>query len=244
MPQQLTRLLIIFGVLVGGLFVARHRLVPKTFGEKGHYRAAAVVTIKALPVRYAGREACATCHDQIADAHGKARHQSVACEVCHGPAAAHTEAPTENVLEAPRKRGYCPLCHGYDPSRPTGFPQIDPATHNPVKPCISCHNPHQPEPPHVPSECSACHGEIARTKAVSRHALLACTECHQTPVKHKDTPRMFRPEKPRSREFCARCHAKGANSAKEIPRIDAETHGGARYLCWQCHYPHMPEGKT
>ncbi len=23
--------------------------------------------------------------------------------------------------------------------------------------------------------------------------------------------------------------------------IDVDTHGG-RYLCWQCHYPHLPEG--
>ncbi|MFB3915305.1 MAG: hypothetical protein ACE14M_01140 [Terriglobales bacterium] len=242
MPQQLTRLLIVFGVLITGLFAARYKLTPKTFGQKGHYRAVALETVKAAPVRYAGREACETCHSEIFNTHSTGHHQTVACEVCHGPAAAHTESPTENQLPAPRKRGYCPLCHGYNPSRPTGFPQIDPQTHNPVKPCITCHNPHRPEPPHVPTECSACHAQIARTKAVSRHALLACTQCHQTPVKHKVTPALFRPEKPRTRAFCGRCHAKDANSPKEIPRVDIETHGGGRYLCWQCHYPHLPEG--
>lgn len=242
MPQQLTRLLIVFGVLITALFAARHKLTPKTFGEKGHYRAAALQTVKATPVRYAGREACQPCHSDIFDIHSTGRHQTVACEVCHGPAAAHTESPTDNQLPAPRKRAYCPLCHGYNPSRPTGFPQIDPQTHNPVKPCITCHNPHHPEPPHVPADCSACHAEIARTKAVSRHALLACTQCHETPVKHKVTPTLFHPEKPRTRAFCGRCHAKDANSPKEIPRVDIETHGGGRYLCWQCHYPHLPEG--
>lgn len=242
MPQQLTRLLIVFGLLIGGLLVVRHRLTPKTFGEEGHYRAAALTTIKAQPIRYAGREACAGCHTDIVETHTAGRHQTVACEVCHGPAAAHTEAPSENQLPRPNKRGYCPLCHGYNPSRPTGFPQIDPQTHNPVKPCVSCHNPHRPEPPHIPEDCGACHGGISRTKALSRHALLTCTECHQTPIKHKDTPRMFRPEKPRSREFCGKCHGKDANSPKEIPRVDIASHGGARYLCWQCHYPHMPEG--
>ncbi len=240
MPQQLQRLLIVFGVLIGGMIAARHFFLPKTFGEKGHYRAAAIPAITAQPIRYAGREACRDCHADIVDVHSTGHHQTVACEVCHGPAAAHTEAPTETQLPKPSKRGYCPLCHGYDPSRPTGFPQIDPLTHNPVKACITCHNPHHPEPPHTPNECSACHGGIARTKAVSRHALLACTQCHDTPVRHKDTPTMVRPEKPRTRAFCGRCHAKDANSAKEIPRVDVETHGG-RYLCWQCHYPHMPE---
>jgi len=240
MPQQLARLLVVFAVLTGGLVVTRHLLIPKTFGQRGHYRAAAVTTIQELPVRYAGREACADCHADIVGLHGKGRHQTVSCEVCHGPAAAHTLAPVENQLPAPRKRAYCPLCHGYDPSRPTGFPQIDPVSHNPMKPCITCHNPHQPEPPHVPEECGACHGEIARTKAVSRHALLPCTQCHKTPVQHKVTPRLLHPDKPRNREFCGQCHAKDAGSPREIPRIDLATHGG-RYLCWQCHYPHMPE---
>lgn len=240
MPQQLQRLLVVFAVLIGGLVVTRQVLIPKTFGQRGHYRAAAVTAIQARPVRYAGREACAECHTDIVEIHGKGRHQTVACENCHGPAAAHTLAPVDNQLPAPRKRAYCPLCHGYDPSRPTGFPQIDPVSHNPMKPCITCHNPHQPEPPHVPEECSACHGGIARTKAVSRHALLACTQCHSTPVQHKVTPRMFHPDKPRNREFCGQCHAKDARSPSEIPRIDLVSHGG-RYLCWQCHYPHMPE---
>jgi hypothetical protein len=42
------------------------------------------------------------------------------------------------------------------------------------------------------------------------------------------------------KEFCGTCHARGADSPPEIPRIDLATHGGT-YLCWQCHYPHHPE---
>lgn len=240
MPQQLTRLLIAFAVLASSLVVARHYLVPPTFGERGHYRAAALEAIEGQPVRFAGREACGMCHSDVVERHSQGHHQGVACEVCHGAAAAHVEAPTENLLPAPRERGYCPLCHGYNPSRPTGFPQIDPVAHNPLQPCIKCHNPHQPEPPQVPEECSACHGEIARTKAVSYHALVPCVRCHATPIKHKITPRLVRPEKPRTREFCGGCHAQGAAGPEEIPRVDLQTHG-ERYVCWQCHYPHNPE---
>ena len=90
MPKQLSRLIIVFAVLAGGMLFARHRLLPKTFGERGHYRAAAVTTIQNLPVKYAGREVCAACHAEIAAMHSENRHQSVSCEVCHGPAAAHT----------------------------------------------------------------------------------------------------------------------------------------------------------
>jgi hypothetical protein len=164
----------------------------------------------------------------------------VACETCHGPGAAHVADPQSNAPVVPRERSFCPRCHGYDASRPTGFPQIEPVTHNPMKPCVECHTPHAPEPPTLPSSCAACHGEIARLKAVSHHAALDCTQCHQTPDAHRDTPRLVVAEKPRAREFCGGCHAKDAKSPKQIPRVDLATHG-SRYLCWQCHYPHYPE---
>lgn len=242
MPQQVTRLLIVFAVLGVGLLVGRYFLVPPTFGQLGHYRAAAVDTIAAGEVKYAGRQACVACHEEVGGIHSKGRHQTVACEVCHGAAAAHVNAPTEVKPQAPRRREFCPVCHGYDPSRPTGFPQIDPVAHNPLQPCITCHQPHQPEPPRVPEQCSACHGEIARTKAVSAHALLDCTRCHETDEKHRVTPRLSTPSKPKNREFCGQCHDRAAKSSKETPRIDLASHGRP-YVCWQCHYPHNPEAK-
>lgn len=242
MPQQITRLSIIFGLLVVSLVLARRFLVPKTFGQVGHYRAAAVDTIAAAPVKYAGHEACAACHEEVTKMRAAGRHHAVACEVCHGPAAAHVNAPTDVRPPAPKQRGYCPLCHGYDSGRPTGFPQIDPASHNPMRPCVSCHKPHAPETPRAPEECSACHGSIARTHAVSNHALIPCTRCHEAPKQHKLTPQLSRPSKPTSRDFCGQCHAQTAAGPKEIPRVDVATHGEA-YVCWQCHYPHFPEAK-
>ena len=119
--------------------------------------------------------------------------------------------------------------------------RINAAAHNPLKSCISCHNPHDPKPPSVPQECEACHGEIARTKAVSPHVLLTCTTCHTVPDQHKVTPRLVRAAIPAGREFCGKCHAQNT-ADKDTPKIDLAAHGG-RYLCWQCHYPHMPEVK-
>jgi hypothetical protein len=111
-----------------------------------------------------------------------------------------------------------------------------------MKPCISCHDPHDPVPPETPRECSACHAAIARTKAVSHHVYLPCTRCHDTPEDHRVSPREFRPARPMNREFCGGCHAGDAPDAEGIRRIEMATHGG-NYVCWQCHYPHMPEGR-
>ncbi|HAL57828.1 MAG TPA: hypothetical protein DCP63_15520 [Bacteroidetes bacterium] len=190
------------------------------------------------PVQYAGSDVCAECHEE-SNLKKKGYHKNLSCETCHGTAKEHSEDPTGAKPNLPKKREFCSLCHTYDPSRPTGFPQINPIAHNPLKPCVSCHNPHDPKPPRVPQECQACHAEIARTKAVSPHVQLECTTCHNVPQNHKLTPRTVKATIPSERTFCGKCHGKEA-AVKHVPKIDIASHG-EKYLCWQCHYPHMPE---
>lgn len=239
-PPQIARLAIVFAVAIAALIVMRQLLTPPTFGDLGHYRAAAIGEIAATPIKYAGRGACDMCHEDIATVRSTGRHQTVACETCHGAGQAHISSGGEVKPIVPRERSFCPQCHGFDAARPTGFPQIDPVMHNPVKRCVSCHNPHEPKPSVVPTSCSACHAEIARVKTVSPHTELECTQCHETSDVHRDTPRASLPTKPQSRDFCGGCHAREANSPQEIPRIDMADHG-RNYPCWQCHYPHDPE---
>lgn len=237
MPQQVPRLAIVFVVAIVALIVARQFLVPESFGERGHYRAAALDSIAARPKQYAGHQECALCHGPIQQARLESNHRGVRCETCHGPAAGHVANPMDTRPIVPRGRDVCTLCHAYNPSRPTGFPQIDPVAHNPMTPCANCHDPHAPEPPVTPEACSACHGQIERQKAVSHHAALTCTTCHEAPRAHKENPRAVRPSKPTQREFCGACHASGM---AEIPQVDLQSHGQP-YVCWQCHYPHHPE---
>ena len=241
MNQQFLRLLGVFTIAGGAFLGARQYLIPATFGDDGHYRAAAVDLVLTRTLKYAGRAECVECHEDITGKVRRGFHKNLSCEGCHGAAAKHAEDPGEVKPFAPRDRKFCPLCHGYDPSRPTGFPQINPTAHNPVKPCFTCHNPHDPVPQRLPASCSACHAQIQRTTAVSSHALLQCTTCHTVPAQHKSAPRRVLPSKPETREFCGKCHGQGA-AQKEAPKIDLTSHGGT-YLCWQCHYPHLPEGR-
>ncbi len=243
MPQQIRYLLVLSIVLISVFLIVRHFLMPASFGKYGHYRGDSLQSIVSTKINYAGETACNECHDDVYILKDRSYHRGVACEVCHGAAYAHTQDPYEYKPPAPRDRAYCPLCHGYNPTRPTGFPQIDPVRHNPGKPCIFCHNPHDPVPPVTPEECDPCHTQIARTKIVSPHAPLACTRCHEAKDEHKLNPRMSLPNKPRNREFCGQCHAQEAESSPEIPRVDIKTHGNG-FLCWECHYPHYPEART
>ena len=239
-PEQMRRLSILLFVVIAAVIAVRTYLVPKDFGEYGHYRGAPLAEAASLGVKYAGRQICVDCHDDVVDTKNAGYHKDLACETCHGPAAVHTDDPDEGQLRAPRERGFCPLCHEYLPSRPTGFPQIVTASHNPRKPCFSCHDPHDPTPPETPAECEACHATIARTKALSDHVYVACVRCHEAPDEHKTIPRRFPPSRPMNREFCGECHAVGGPGDKDIKKIDMTSHGD-RYVCWQCHYPHLPE---
>lgn len=241
-PDQVRRLSIPVALLIFGFIIIRNLLVPSDFGKLGHYRASAIKEIISQETKYSGHGACADCHDDVVEVKDKSYHKSVECEVCHGPAAAHTLDPDGNQLPSPKGRGYCPLCHEYIPSRPTGFPQIISESHNPMKACATCHDPHDPRPPYVPKECEACHAEIARTKALSHHTYLTCTRCHETPKEHNIQPRVYRPEKPTTRELCGECHSKDIPGEKGVPRVNMATHG-EKYVCWQCHYPHLPEAR-
>lgn len=240
-PEQITRLAIVIGLVVVGALLMRFVIIPPSYFSRQAHEQSTVEREVAKPIHHAGATACQDCHSEIVEIKADGYHKTLACESCHGPSARHVEDPFEEKPFAPRDRKFCPVCHTYDAARPTGFPQINPAAHNPLEPCITCHNPHNPVPPETPRECSACHAQIARTKAVSSHARLKCTTCHDASEGHKINPRGVRPSKPQTRSFCGQCH--GLDSTEEMaPKVDLAEHG-QNYLCWQCHYPHLPEGR-
>jgi cytochrome c554/c'-like protein len=241
LPEQVRRLGLVVGVLVLAIVVVRFVVVPRSLVARDFHRASTVAREAAKPVKHAGSDTCVNCHEDVGIKKAKSYHRGLACETCHGPAVGHAEDPGSAKPPAPRDRKFCPVCHAYDPARPTGFPQINPVTHNPTVACITCHNPHDPVPPAVPAECAACHQQIAFTKSVSAHAKVECTVCHQAPQQHKILPRTARPTKPTTREVCGTCHGTTA-ARKDTPKVDLAGHGG-RFLCWECHYPHLPEGR-
>jgi hypothetical protein len=240
-PEQVVRLSIVFILLISSLIFLRTIFIPKNFGKYGHYRGAALEEAKTIEIKFAGKEVCADCHDDIFHNLQSGYHKTLSCEGCHGPAKKHIDSGGEWKPEKPTSRDFCLICHSYLPARPTGFPQVDPYVHHPPERCVKCHEPHNPVLPATPAGCEVCHASIARMKAVSSHYSLECSTCHQTSTKHKFDPRKERPSKPTDRTFCGKCHSRTSNAPSYIPRIEMETHG-RDYLCWECHYPHSPEG--
>ncbi len=99
--------------------------------------------------------------------------------------------------------------------------------------CTSCHNPHGTVTPSLLREnslndtCYRCHTE-KRGPFLWTHPPVqeSCANCHNPHGSNHES--MLIIANPR---LCQQC-----------PKVDVSTHGGS-YLCWQCHYPHLPEGR-
>ena len=140
-------------IRVAGLFAlgfvvflgARAMFVPADFGVYGFFRAGALDDIRSRTPVYAGREACAECHDDVVTARKGSAHERVGCEACHGPLGAHAADPGALVPERPDGATICLRCHRAGGSKPEWFPQVDPQAHAGGDACNACHAPHHPE---------------------------------------------------------------------------------------------------
>jgi hypothetical protein len=145
MPVQLKTLIPLFVAFFLLFLIARHFLIPDSFGKYGHYRADAIDEIGALPIKYAGAKACIECHDTEADLLKSDAHEGLSCEVCHGPNALHANdyEKTENLIKD-GSRDFCGRCHSLNQARKIeAVIQINIEEHHTErKNCIDCHNPH------------------------------------------------------------------------------------------------------
>ena len=145
MPVQLKRLVPLFVLFIVLFLVARHFLIPDSFGKYGHYRANSIDEIGALSIQYAGKSTCIECHDTEAEMLASDQHAGLSCEVCHGPNAKHADDyDVKDFLVKNGSREFCGRCHSTNTARkPEVIAQVDIKEHHPEKEnCIDCHNPH------------------------------------------------------------------------------------------------------
>ena len=124
--------------------VIRGYVVPKSFGQYGHYRGAAIGEIAAHPVKFAGHQACETCHTDVQDVKKNGKHAFVNCEACHGPLAKHADDPSSLTPPKLNTAVLCVRCHAESAAKPKQFPQVDATEHSGGVPCETCHQPHSP----------------------------------------------------------------------------------------------------
>ena len=143
--EHLVRMAALFAAGLLAFLVLRAVLVPKGFGEFGHYRAGSLIENRSLPQRFAGRTACGECHDDVAAERAVGGHAGIGCEACHGALGAHAQDPAALQPDLPEAMPLCLGCHRTSVAKPTWFPQVDPAEHGEGEACDLCHLPHHPD---------------------------------------------------------------------------------------------------
>jgi Cytochrome c7 and related cytochrome c len=142
---HLIRLALVAVALIFVFFAIRYAVVPRDFGKYGHYRAGSLDEIAARTPVFAGRAACAACHEDIVTAKSKGPHINVGCEACHGPLGRHAVDFSSQKPVLPDTAKLCVTCHEADRAKPKTFPQVVSREHAGDTACGVCHNPHQPK---------------------------------------------------------------------------------------------------
>jgi hypothetical protein len=144
-PLHIKRLILVFAIFIALFLVARHFLIPESFGKYGPYRAASMDDYTRLEIHYSGQQACFECHQDIEDLKAADVHSGVHCETCHGPGQKHVVSSEASDILKPSGREFCGNCHKKNAARSKDAVfQVDLAEHNIGKNCTECHNPHQP----------------------------------------------------------------------------------------------------
>jgi ABC-type nickel/cobalt efflux system permease component RcnA len=142
---HLLRLIAVMLIALVAFLVIRAAVIPKTFGQYGHFRGAALAEIASRPIAYAGHAACEECHTDIANQKKQGRHVRIACETCHGPLAKHAEDPSSVKPAKLDTAVLCARCHEANSAKPKFLPQVVTADHAGGVACDTCHQPHRPK---------------------------------------------------------------------------------------------------
>ena len=113
--SHIIRIILILIAVVGVGVVVRAMVMPKSFGEFGHYRGDAVEDEINRPIRNGTNASCLVCHPYIRKMHMEGVHKTVSCEFCHGPMADHVK-DGKVIAHLPKKEGkeiktLCMRCH-------------------------------------------------------------------------------------------------------------------------------------
>ena len=150
--EHLVRLAVVMALALIVFIIFRAAIVPKSFGQYGHYRGAAISEVASRSIRIASRDTCEGCHTDVADQKKLGRHVILSCEACHGAQAKHAEDPANVTPPKLDTMVVCTRCHEANSAKPKTFPQVVTADHSGGIACDMCHRPHMPKMENASSE--------------------------------------------------------------------------------------------
>ncbi len=201
----------------------------------------------ATAAKMVGREVCATCHTEKAEAFDKTFHGrkslsnpklANACESCHGPGSLHAESGDPTMILNPKKldsgaaAALCMTCH-----KDKALMMWKTGAHaNNNLSCVTCHSVHDGEGRKSLSKgatdtCLTCHKKQKTDMRLASHhpvpeGKMTCVSCHNP---HGGIEGNLKADS--VEEQCSKCHSdKLGPFANEHPPV-ADS-------CTNCHAPH------
>jgi uncharacterized CHY-type Zn-finger protein len=135
---------VVMAIAVVAFALLRAAVIPRSFGQYGHYRGNAIAEIAARPIAFAGHQVCESCHTDVVEQKKLGKHVVVPCEACHGALAKHAEDPASVTPAKLDTAVLCARCHEANSAKPKTFPQVVTADHSGGIACDTCHQPHKP----------------------------------------------------------------------------------------------------
>jgi len=142
--EHLVRLALVMAIGVVAFVLVRAAVIPRSFGQYGHYRGAALAEISSRPIAFAGHQVCESCHTEVVEQKKLGKHIVVPCEACHGALAGHAEDPASVTPPKLDTAVVCARCHEANSAKPRTFPQVVTVDHSGGIACDTCHQPHRP----------------------------------------------------------------------------------------------------
>jgi len=142
--EHVLRMAAVFVVAIICFLGWRSWMVPKDFGQYGHFRGGAIADAAKRTPGFAGQASCIGCHDDVQKVRLTGRHAAIGCEACHGPLGKHARGETDVAPVRPSTRAVCLTCHTAKEGLPKSFPRIVVKEHSEAGPCTECHKPHAP----------------------------------------------------------------------------------------------------
>src|ERR1022692_2109704 len=132
-------------IAVVAFVVLRAAVVPRTFGQYGHYRGAAIAEAASRPLAFAGHDTCETCHTDVVDQKKQGKHVVVPCEACHGAQARHADDPASVKPPKLDTALVCSRCHEANSAKPKAFPRWPPQSTQQASPATPAISPTAPK---------------------------------------------------------------------------------------------------
>jgi mono/diheme cytochrome c family protein len=115
LPEQAVRVVIVFLVLVAGVFVIRQFIIPPEMKEPALQKASSEEREAAKEIKYAGAQVCEQCHEKEPAIKKIGYHRDLSCESCHGAAQKHVDNPTDVKPTSPKSATTVPTATNTTP---------------------------------------------------------------------------------------------------------------------------------